>query len=222
MRWSLSRLAAALLALSLPAAGRAASLSDRAYDARIERYVAGYSALIPKYAKVQFAGSIGLASVGLGWDYGKNGRWETDVLIGVVPRLESNRAKMTFTVRECLVPWDIPIRQSAFQFRPAARLARAQLNHRPRVLAQVAKPLPRRLLFLLHQVPGRLRLWAAGQPQHCRREEAPVAVRGILLRALHQRQVCAERLRQSALGLRRCLSPRFRRQAQNPIVYLRV
>lgn len=118
MRWSLSRLAAALLALSLPAAGRAAAFSDRAYDARIERYVAGYSALIPKYAKAQFAGGIGLASVGLGWDYGKNGRWETDVLIGVVPRMGSNRAKMTFTVRECLVPWDVHLGSSAFSFAP--------------------------------------------------------------------------------------------------------
>lgn len=118
MRWSLSRLAAALLALSLPAVGRAAAFSDRAYDARIERYVAGYSALIPKYAKAQFAGGIGLASVGLGWDYGKNGRWETDVLIGVVPRMGSNRAKMTFTVRECLVPWDVHMGRSAFSFAP--------------------------------------------------------------------------------------------------------
>lgn len=122
MRWSLSRPLAALLALAFPAAARAAvppvSLEKSAYDARIERYVAGYSALIPKYAKLQFAGSIGLASVGLGWDYGKNRRWETDILIGVVPRLESNRAKMTFTVRECLVPWDLSLGGSSVSFAP--------------------------------------------------------------------------------------------------------
>lgn len=118
MRWCVSRLAAALLALALPAAGLASSPTGLAYGARVERYVAGYSALIPKYAKVQFAGGIGLVSVGLGWDYGKGGRWETDVLIGVVPRMESNRAKMTFTVRECLVPWDVPLGRSDFSFAP--------------------------------------------------------------------------------------------------------
>lgn len=122
MRWSLSRLSAALLALSAPVAALAAappvSPGEGAYDVRVERYVAGYSALIPKYAKLQFAGSIGLASVGLGWDYGKNRRWETDLLIGVVPRLESNRAKMTFTVRECFVPCDFAIGASPVSFAP--------------------------------------------------------------------------------------------------------
>ncbi|MBQ2321464.1 MAG: hypothetical protein II375_02775 [Bacteroidales bacterium] len=88
------------------------------YDARVARYQQRYAAMIPKYVKLQFAGSIGMFSAGLGWDYGKNRRWETDVLIGFVPRLESNRAKLTFTARECFVPWDFPIGSSWVSFSP--------------------------------------------------------------------------------------------------------
>lgn len=88
------------------------------YDIRVDRYKNVYSKLIPHYAKLQFAGSIGMFSTGLGWDYGKNHRWETDVLIGIVPRLESNRAKLTFTLRQNIIPWTIRMGESAIDFHP--------------------------------------------------------------------------------------------------------
>ena len=89
-----------------------------AYDVRIERYVSSHALLTPQYTKLQFAGSIGMMSIGLGWDYGKNDRWETDIMVGFVPRLESNRAKLTFTLRECFMPWSLPIGQSDVDFSP--------------------------------------------------------------------------------------------------------
>lgn len=88
------------------------------YDVRIEKRQEIHGRLIPRYTKLQFAGSIGMFSTGLGWDYGKNRRWETDVLIGFVPRFESNRAKITFTLRENFVPWQIAIGQSPVDFCP--------------------------------------------------------------------------------------------------------
>lgn len=88
------------------------------YDVRVEKYVNNYNAFIPHYTKIQYAGCIGMMSIGLGWDYGKNRRWETDFLMGFVPHFESNRAKLTFTLRECFMPWEINLRQSIVSFHP--------------------------------------------------------------------------------------------------------
>ena len=61
--------------------------------------------LIPSQATLQYAGSIGLMSVGMGWHYGKNDHWETDLLIGFVPRYHSESVHTTFTLKERYVPW---------------------------------------------------------------------------------------------------------------------
>lgn len=107
-----------LMLIPVQAMAQSDTVSFNRYDARVERWKQHHEAMIPKYFKVQFAGSIGMFSAGLGWDYGKNRRWETDVLVGFVPRLESNRAKLTFTARECFVPWDFPIGDSWVSFSP--------------------------------------------------------------------------------------------------------
>jgi len=107
MRQSLFRFCALMLGLiAINVSGQVETVGTSRYDKHITQYTNYHTALIPKYIKGQFAGSIGMVSVGFGWDYGKNRRWETDFLVGLVPRLESNRAKMTFTLRENLVPWD--------------------------------------------------------------------------------------------------------------------
>lgn len=46
-------------------------------------------------------------SVGCGWDYGRKCRWETDLLIGVLPKAYSDRTHMTFTLKQNYVPWSI-------------------------------------------------------------------------------------------------------------------
>ncbi len=89
-----------------------------AYDVRLERYIERHAKIAPHYTKIQFAGSIGMLSAAAGWDYGKNERWETDIMVGFVPRFESNRAKLTFTLRENIVPWSIPFGHSPVDFSP--------------------------------------------------------------------------------------------------------
>ena len=119
MRQSLFRFFALALGLiAINAQGQVDTVETSRYDKHITKYTNYHTALIPKYIKAQFAGSIGMVSVGLGWDYGKNRRWETDILMGLVPRLESNRAKMTFTLRENLVPWDVAIGRTPISFSP--------------------------------------------------------------------------------------------------------
>ncbi len=39
------------------------------YQERLEKYKARWERAIPRYTKLQFAGSMGMISVGLGWDY---------------------------------------------------------------------------------------------------------------------------------------------------------
>ncbi len=86
-----------------------------AYEQRIQRYKRGWSKLIPDYSKLQYAGGMGMLSVGVGWDYGKNRQWETDVFMGFVPRFTGKHGHATFTVKENYYPWEIglsPIRNT--------------------------------------------------------------------------------------------------------------
>ena len=73
------------------------------YEEKAEKYKTYWQKLIPTYSKLQFAGSMGLLSAGIGWDYGKRNQWETDLLIGYVPRYSSS-AKATFTVKQNFMP----------------------------------------------------------------------------------------------------------------------
>lgn len=77
----------------------------RKYDKRIHRYRRAWEALIPTHTKIQYAGGMGLLSWGFGWDYGKRSQWETDVLIGFIPRYSSRRFKMTMTLKQNYIPW---------------------------------------------------------------------------------------------------------------------
>ncbi|MDR0347953.1 MAG: hypothetical protein LBH90_00485 [Tannerella sp.] len=62
--------------------------------------------LIPSHVKMQYAGGIGFISAGLGWDYGKSNRWETDVMLGFVPSYSTQRAKATFTLKQHFFAWN--------------------------------------------------------------------------------------------------------------------
>lgn len=75
------------------------------YDKRIHYYRKGWASLIPTQHVLQFCGNMGLVSVGIGWDYGKCRQWETHLLVGFVPKYESDYAKMTFTLKQNFIPW---------------------------------------------------------------------------------------------------------------------
>lgn len=75
------------------------------------------TALIPEHAKMQFYGGIGIASIGCGWDYGRNKQWETDLLIGIVPKYNTKSAKLSFTIKETFQPWNLNLGKG-FTMRP--------------------------------------------------------------------------------------------------------
>lgn len=70
-----------------------------------ERAYRQWMRLLPNQITLQYAGSIGLLNVGIGWRYGRNEHWETDFLVGFVPRYHSGVVHTTFTLKERYVPW---------------------------------------------------------------------------------------------------------------------
>lgn len=88
------------------------------YDRRVHRYRNRWEVLIPTHTKLQFAGNMGLLSVGTGWDYGKRNQWETDILLGFLPKYQSDKAKLTFTLKQNYIPWSLPIKESNFALEP--------------------------------------------------------------------------------------------------------
>lgn len=90
------------------------------YDRRVHRYRRHWEMLIPTHTKMQFAGNMGLLSFGTGWDYGRRNQWETDLFLGVLPRFESKRTKLTFTLKQNYMPWSLQINESAFSVEPLA------------------------------------------------------------------------------------------------------
>lgn len=111
---------AALLAASAPCVangiaehGDSANAADSLkYEKRIHRYRKHWEALIPTQQIVQYAGNMGFMSIGIGWNYGHHDQWETHLLFGLLPKCGSNRNKMTITIKETFIPWDIHIRGS--------------------------------------------------------------------------------------------------------------
>lgn len=67
--------------------------------------------LIPDYHKLQYAGSMGFLSLGTGWTYGKHNNWETEFLIGVVPRYRTEDISITATLKENYIPFHLDLDQ---------------------------------------------------------------------------------------------------------------
>jgi hypothetical protein len=91
---------------------------ENAYEKHIHHYTSTWNSLIPRYAKIQYAGSMGMFSIGPGWNYGHN-HWETDALFGLVPRYSDQHAMATFTLKQNYLPWNITINKH-FYFEPLA------------------------------------------------------------------------------------------------------
>lgn len=85
------------------------NVSVSGYEQRKMRFARGWSNLIPKYAKVQYAGGMGLLSIGTGWEYGGNRQWETDILFGFIPKHSSRKARATFTLKQNFTPWRLAL-----------------------------------------------------------------------------------------------------------------
>lgn len=90
---------------STAAAEGAAGREISRYERRTQRYQRFWHNLTPNQFTVQYAGSIGLLSTGFGWYYGRHDNFETDILVGFLPRYNSEEAKMTLTLKQRFVPW---------------------------------------------------------------------------------------------------------------------
>ncbi|MCH4156430.1 MAG: hypothetical protein LKF31_09010 [Muribaculaceae bacterium] len=88
-------------------AASAAEPDSTVYTRHVERYRSLWDKLIPTYYKIQYAGSMGLISAGVGWNYGHHHQWETDLFFGYVPKYDSRDNKLTFTLKENYIPWTI-------------------------------------------------------------------------------------------------------------------
>lgn len=75
------------------------------YDRNVMRYRRRWESLIPTSGVLQFFGNMGVVSTGIGWQYGKHHQWETQLLLGLIPRYSSDAAKLTFTLKENFIPW---------------------------------------------------------------------------------------------------------------------
>lgn len=81
----------------------------KSYDERVENARNKWMRMIPNLFLTQFAGNIGFLSFGIGWDSGKNEQWESHAMLGFIPHFAMNDDMMTFTIRECFVPWQLGV-----------------------------------------------------------------------------------------------------------------
>lgn len=88
------------------------SFAQNGYDRRVEKYQNQWMKLIPTHTKIQYAGGMGLVSIGAGWDYGTNNQWETDVILGFLPKYSTKDNKLVLTLKQNYIPWNIPLNKN--------------------------------------------------------------------------------------------------------------
>jgi len=96
------------------------SYAQNGYERRVEKYQNQWARLIPTHTKIQYAGGMGVISLGAGWDYGKNDQWETDVFLGFLPKYSTKENKITFTLKQNFIPWNKKIGTKGFSIDPLA------------------------------------------------------------------------------------------------------
>jgi len=81
------------------------TFAESEYDSKIVKYQLGWSHLIPRQIKLQYAGSMGMFSSGSGWYYGRKKQWETDLLFGFIPRMSGSKGHVTITLKQTYTPF---------------------------------------------------------------------------------------------------------------------
>lgn len=117
-RFIFNRLAVCLAVLwgLLPARGETPAEMP-GYGYRVERYRSDWDRLVPRYVKLQTGGLMGAVSVGTGWNYGHD-HWETDLILGLIPKYSDDHARVSFTVKQNYYPWKVQLGNSPFSFEP--------------------------------------------------------------------------------------------------------
>lgn len=121
MKWYCFKRVGILLAIIWPSVALIAQETTAdtlsRYERKLNKYAYRWQQLIPRYQKLQFAGSMGFLSFGVGWEYGRD-HWETDILFGFIPKFEDDEANVTFTLKQNYIPWDLHIRNGPWSFAP--------------------------------------------------------------------------------------------------------
>ena len=82
---------------------------DSFYARRTQRFKRDWARLAPNQHTLQFAGSIGMFSIGTGWHYGRHNQLETELLFGYLPNCNGSEHHYTFTVKQRYIPWRLPL-----------------------------------------------------------------------------------------------------------------
>ena len=116
MKWNILLISIALQLCTLPAMANdneshstetAPATELSAYEKHVQRMTSKWASLIPTHMVIQNAGNMGIVSAGLGWSYGKRHQWECDLMLGYIPMHDSNRGKLTSTIKGNYMPWNI-------------------------------------------------------------------------------------------------------------------
>lgn len=81
----------------------------RENDRRIHIRYRGINRIIPTMNVAQIAGNMGVVSIGLGWDHGCRGQWETAAMFGFIPKEDGEKSYVTFTLKESFIPWSVSL-----------------------------------------------------------------------------------------------------------------
>lgn len=92
-------------------------ITEAQIDRQVEEKKAFWAKLIPDHHKLQFAGGMGMFNLSTGWSYGRKSQWETDLYLGFIPKFSSNRTKLTMTLKQTYIPWQIDLNEH-FSFNP--------------------------------------------------------------------------------------------------------
>lgn len=118
MKWNILLISIALQLCTLPAMANdnespstetAPAPELSAYEKHVQRMTSKWASLIPTHVVIQNAGNMGIVSAGLGWSYGKRHQWECDLMLGYIPMHDSNRGKLTSTIKANYMPWEITL-----------------------------------------------------------------------------------------------------------------
>lgn len=82
------------------------ALDSEAYRHHVEWRQRHWASLIPNQFVAQNAGNMGILSAGIGWG-DDHGHWETHLLLGYIPKHQSTRGKLTMTLKENYIPWNL-------------------------------------------------------------------------------------------------------------------
>lgn len=115
MKWYIFKKAGVIGVLLLCFAGTQAQTR---HDEKLEKYKSFWAKLIPSHHKLQYAGSMGLMSFGIGWDYGKKNQWETDFFVGYLPKFDGKEGHVTLTLKENYIPWKIDFGKKRWMLEP--------------------------------------------------------------------------------------------------------